>query len=485
MSAGKIYIVGDLMIDNNHHCSCNRIAPEAPLPVYKLINSDYVLGGCGNVAVNVHKLYSNVSLLSVIGDDDWAAKCKHKIKEFGIIDDTIISKNRPTTVKTRQFVCNKLVNRLDSEVSTNIDKHTEDLIINKIKNDSDVISGIIFSDYNKGVLTHRVVRDIIDYANANNIPTFVDPKNNFNKYEGCFLIKPNKIEASGLLGYEIDKTNLNVSLQKISNIVKSKYVLVTMSENGMVLYNSQSHTYDNLCSQYISKSDVVDVTGAGDMVLSIVSYFTTIHDNILKGCEIANKLCQYAVTKPGTCAINAALMKFLNNKPCLKYMYDTTENISFLTDELQGKTIIFTNGCFDVVHPGHVEYLDKAKEHGDVLIVGLNSDKSVQRLKGLNRPINNEIARAKVLLGLKSVDYVIIFNDNTPLELIKKIEPSVLIKGGDYDPEEKNTDSSKYIVGKNYAESTKVITFVDGHSTTNTINNILNKNSATISTTIA
>jgi rfaE bifunctional protein nucleotidyltransferase chain/domain len=166
-------------------------------------------------------------------------------------------------------------------------------------------------------------------------------------------------------------------------------------------------------------------------------------------------------------------------------MYDTTENISFLTDELQGKNIIFTNGCFDVVHPGHVEYLDKAKEHGDVLIVGLNSDKSVQRLKGLNRPINNEISRARVLLGLKSVDYVVIFNDNTPLELIKKIEPNVLIKGGDYDPEEKNPDSSKYIVGKNYAESTKVITFVDGHSTTNTINNILNKNSAAISTIIA
>lgn len=464
MIRNKIVIVGDIMIDNNVYCECSRIAPEAPLPIYKELHKNYNLGGCGNLAVNLKKLYSNVFVVTVVGNDYWGKKTSDLLLDNDIENLCITSDDRKTTLKTRQFVGNTLVNRLDSEHTHDISTEHEKQILNVLNNNKLNIHSIVLSDYEKGVITTNLAINIIKFANENNILTYVDPKiKQCIKYKNCTVIKPNKTEALQLVQHTSAQLDFINSTKKLSEMFNCKHVVITLSQNGILHYDVMKNKLTHYSKKYIQSSQVTDVSGAGDMAISILIYYNSIKNNIEMGCETANKLCQIAVTKPGICKIDNTLDKRIY----------TERNFHQLANTLKNKNVVFTCGCFDIVHLGHISYLKQAKQLGDTLIVGLNTDKSVKKIKGQTRPINEEMYRANFLLELDCVDYVILFNDDTPIEIIKQLQPLYLVKGGDYDINETNPQSKKYIVGKEHAKNVKTINFIDSISTSNIILNII------------
>lgn len=462
----KILVIGDLMIDHYLWGSSNRISPEAPVPIVNIDSENITLGGAGNVINNLVSLGADVDIISVIGE--CAASKELRDILFSINVSTqylVIQKNRITSKKSRVIASQQQVARYDLESNEEINNKSQAAILEifqKIVLNYDVI---LLSDYGKGVLTFNLTQSFINIANENNKKILIDPKGlDYSKYKGAYLLTPNKKEASEATNISIkDSVSLTHAIRKLKEKCDLTYSLITLSEEGVAIFDSKLRIHSTF------SQEVFDVTGAGDTVLASLGFALACKNDIDSAVKFSNLAAGVAVGKIGSATVT--INEIINyesslNKPSNGENIKTWDEISTIAIDLKNnnRKIIFTNGCFDILHIGHVKYLEKTKSFGDVLILGLNSDKSVRRLKGKNRPINPQDDRAYILASLEVIDYVVLFDDDTPYNLIKLIKPDVLVKGSDYD--------GKQVVGQDIVKEVKLVKFIDGKSTTNTIERI-------------
>lgn len=461
----KICVIGDLMIDHYLWGSCERISPEAPVQVVDVKKETAVLGGAGNVINNLKALEADVTVISAIGDDEAGDELKSMLENLGV--KLLLSKEagRKTSKKSRIIVSNQQVVRYDKESKTQICNSSQEDILKNLASIIDGLDVILLSDYGKGVLGEELTSSIIALANSKNKKVLVDPKgDDYSKYSGAYLLTPNKKEASQATKIKIDsKESLITAIKKLKDDINLGVSVITLSEDGIAIFD------DKLTVKPTVAREVYDVTGAGDTVLAALGYMTALGYDIYKSVEFANLAAGVVVGKVGSAT--ATLDEIEDYKSSLHksgpeaHIKSKDEMIKIVSNlKSKGKKIVFTNGCFDILHRGHVSYLDKAKSLGDVLILGLNSDASVKRLKGDDRPINNEEDRAFVLAALEAVDFVVIFDEDTPYELISVLKPNILVKGADYE--------GKEVVGSDLVDEVKLIEFVNGRSTTRTIEKI-------------
>lgn len=462
----KILVIGDLMIDHYLWGCAEKISPEAPVPVVNVERENSVLGGAGNVVNNLYALGAEVDVLSVIGICQIADELRALLADIKVSSQyLIVEKERITSKKSRIIASNQQVIRYDKESRQNINAQSEQQLIDIFSNIANQYDVILLSDYGKGVLTNSLTQSLIKIANKNNQKVLIDPKGvDYHKYSGAYLLTPNKKEASQATHIDIiDEQSLTKAITQLKKVCQLGVSLITLSEQGVAIYDDKLTTYPTLAQE------VFDVTGAGDTVLSSLGFAIACEYEIGEAVIFANLAAGVVVGKIGSATAN--LDEIIDYKNSLQQdniteRIKTQDEISVLVDSLktQDKKIVFTNGCFDILHAGHVRYLSEAKACGDVLILGLNSDDSLKRLKGKSRPINNQLDRATIVAALASVDYVVIFEQDTPYQLIKSIKPHILVKGGDY--------QGKKVVGQDIADELKLINFVDGKSTTQMIEKI-------------
>ena len=464
----KILVVGDLMIDHYLWGLSERISPEAPVPVVNVDSESTVLGGAGNVINNLNALGAVVDVISVIGECETSKELKDLLCDIKIETQYLITqKNRVTSKKSRIIAAQQQVIRYDRESTSEINNKSQVAILKifkKIVNNYDVI---LLSDYGKGVLTFELTQSLISIANENKKKLLVDPKGlDYSKYEGAYLLTPNKKEASEATNIIIkDNESLTQSIRILKDQIDLTVSLITLSEKGVAIFDNELRIHPTVARE------VFDVTGAGDTILASLGFALSCNKDIDEAIKFANLASGVVVGKIGsaTATLNEIIEYELSlNKSTSDEHIKTWDEISSIISELRNndKKIVFTNGCFDILHIGHVKYLEKAKKFGDILILGLNSDDSTHRLKGKNRPINTQDDRAYILASLEVVDYVVIFNEDTPLDLIKLIKPDVLVKGGDYE--------GKEVVGQDIAKELKLVQFIDAKSTSKTIKKIRN-----------
>ena len=462
----NILVIGDLMIDHYLWGSCDRISPEAPVQVVNVKKESSVLGGAGNVINNLVALGSVVDVISVVGNDSVANELKSLLEKIDVpTSNLVVENNRKTSKKSRLIASQQQVLRYDMESIDDINENSHKQIIQTLEKNIDKYSSIILSDYGKGVLTTNLTKEIIKIANKNNIKVLVDPKGkDYSKYKGSYTLTPNKKEAMEATNIDIkDESSLIEALKSLKTKCSLEVSLVTLSEQGIAIFD------DELTIKPTVAREVYDVTGAGDTVIASIAFALGNNLDIKDAIYFANLAAGVVVGKIGSATTTLDEIyeyEYSLHKSNSTSHIKTFDEIKTLSSKLhnQGKKIVFTNGCFDILHVGHVKYLEVAKSYGDVLILGLNADSSVKKLKGPTRPINTQDDRAYILASLESVDYVVIFEEETPYELIKLIKPHVLVKGGDYE--------GKEVVGQDIADELKLVQFVDGKSTTNTIKRI-------------
>ena len=463
----NILVIGDLMIDHYLWGKTDRISPEAPVQVVDIEKETTVLGGAGNVVNNLVALGADVTVMSVVGEDDIADELTSMLETIDVQHYLICDESRKTTKKSRIIASQQQVVRYDHESKNNITKESESILISKLLEIIGTFDLVLVSDYGKGVITDSLMGKIIFCASGDNIKVLVDPKgDDYSKYMGSYLLTPNKKEASIATKIDIkDDKSLKIALKKLHNTSALQVPMITLSEDGIAILNENNEV---VIKPTVAR-EVYDVTGAGDTVLASLGYCIANGDDIEYSMEFANLAAGVVVSKIGSATATIEEIeeyKSSIHKSSIESHIKTFEEIEKTVARLkqQNKKIVFTNGCFDILHRGHVSYLDIAKSFGDVLILGLNSDASVKALKGDNRPINNEEDRGFILAALESVDYVVLFTEDTPLNLIQIVQPDVLVKGGDYE--------GKEVVGSCIANEVKLVQFVDGKSTTKTIEKI-------------
>jgi len=462
----KILVIGDLMIDHYLWGSCERISPEAPVQIVKVDSESTVLGGAGNVINNLYALGAKVDVISVIGECGASNDLKELLLAINVSTQYLLTqKDRITSKKSRVISSQQQVLRFDKESNIEISNKSEQAIINLFKKIINHYDVILLSDYGKGLFTYDLTQELIIIANKNEKKLLVDPKGlDYSKYKGAFLLTPNKKEASEATNILIkDKETLTNSLISLKNQCNLTVSLITLSDEGVAIFDNELRVYPTVARE------VFDVTGAGDTILASLGFALACNKKIDAAIEFANLAAGVVVGKIGSAT--ASLKEIIEyesslNKSSSDKHIKTIEEILSIVNEIKSKDmkIVFTNGCFDILHLGHIKYLEAAKSLGDILILGLNSDDSVRRLKGENRPINNQDDRAYILASLEVVDYVVIFDKDTPIDLISLIRPDILAKGGDYEGQD--------VVGKDIAKELKLINFIDGKSTTKTIEKI-------------
>jgi len=464
----KLLVVGDLMIDHYLWGSCERISPEAPVQVVNVNNESSVLGGAGNVINNLRALGAQVDVISVVGGCEISDELKSLLKDIQVDTQYLITqKDRITSKKSRIIAAQQQVVRYDRESSDEISTESQQTLADTFASIVNDYDAVLLSDYGKGVLTNNLTQSLITLANNHGKKVLVDPKGlDYSKYQGAYLLTPNKKEASEATGINIkDDASLTQAITQLKTECDLDLSLITLSEQGVAIYDDELRTHPTVARE------VFDVTGAGDTVLASLGFALTQNASIDEAVKFSNLAAGVVVGKIGSAT--ATLNEIIEyesslNKSTSDGHIKTWDEISAITQELKhkNKNIVFTNGCFDILHAGHVRYLETAKSFGDVLIVGLNSDQSVRTLKGETRPINTGQDRAYILAALEAVDYVVIFEQDTPYDLIKLITPHTLVKGGDYE--------GKSVVGQDIANELKLVQFVEGKSTTKTIEKIQN-----------
>ncbi len=473
LSDVKILVVGDVMLDRYWTGDSSRISPEAPVPVVKIGELDDKVGGAANVARNIAHLDGQVTLLGIIGEDENGERLEQLLADENIASALVKQPSQPTITKLRVISRQQQVVRLDFEetFSTEHANSLKQAFEQQLAN----FDFVLFSDYNKGSLTH--IKEMIQIARTAGKTVLVDPKSkDLSDYAGANVITPNKTEfvaAGGLVGNELDITNSAREIMENCNI---ESILLTRSEQGMSAISAQSKV--DMPAQVL---EVSDVTGAGDTVIATLTMMMAAGLELADAAQVANLAAGIVVAKLGAATVSPEeLYKVVNEHMFASKQahYQTPfdevlKHIEFARQS--GERIVFTNGCFDILHAGHVHYLEQAKALGDRLVVGLNNDASITRLKGEGRPVNPLQERATVMTGLASVDWVIPFGevngnefDDTPYDIITKVKPDVLVKGGDYTIES--------IVGADFVQQSggqvAVIDFVDGCSTTKIIEKI-------------
>ncbi len=479
-SNARILCVGDLMLDNFIDGDVTRISPEAPIPILSINSEISLLGGVGNVARNLSSLGASCHLIASLGNDDAAVEINELIDKLPMVSsDLKICNDRPTSVKNRYMANGQQLLRVDNERIAPLDKNIADDIIKisiKALDNSDIL---ILSDYGKAVLSNDVIHQLIMAANARKIPVIIDPKgSDYNKYRGADLITPNKHELSVASNMIVDcDDNIIAACQYLIETCGITSVLATRSEQGMSLISSLGKTASKVEITHLEAKtrEIFDVSGAGDTVVAVMAVAMAVGANLPIAAQVANNAAGIVVGKIGTAVVYPSEILLANHKNIWQAGEDKIMLRAAAIDRVagwrrKGYKIAFTNGCFDLLHPGHISLINQAKSNCDKLILGLNSDQSVRRLKGDSRPVQNETSRATVLASLSNVDMVVIFGEDTPLELICDLKPNILVKGADY--------SFDQVVGAKEVTSWggKVVlaNLLDGQSTSNTIEKINN-----------
>jgi D-beta-D-heptose 7-phosphate kinase / D-beta-D-heptose 1-phosphate adenosyltransferase len=459
-----ILVIGDLMLDHYLWGKCERISPEAPVQVVDIQKESTVLGGAGNVVNNLVSLGAKVSVLSVVGDDANGKELLSMLSSLGVDAHGIVEEvGRKTSKKSRVIASHQQVVRYDNESKDDISQKSIEALLLECEKSIERVDAVLLSDYGKGVLTEALTCNIVLLAKKYNKLLLVDPKGeDYGKYSGATLITPNKKEASIASKMIISDDE---SLKKAGNFLKESlslcYAIITLSEDGIAIFGDSFEKMPTVARE------VYDVTGAGDTVLASLGYALSCGLSIQKAVSFANSAAAVVVGKLGSATATIDEIDAYEHSlrsATAESKIKTKEELVHLLQSRKSQKIIFTNGCFDILHVGHVKYLETARSYGDILIVGLNADDSIKRLKGESRPINSLEDRAYILASLESVSYVIAFEEDTPLELISAIKPDVLVKGADYE--------GKEVVGSAIAKEVRLVTFIEGKSTTQIIKKV-------------
>jgi D-beta-D-heptose 7-phosphate kinase / D-beta-D-heptose 1-phosphate adenosyltransferase len=434
--AARILVLGDVMLDQFIYGSVARVSPEAPIPILDVSHTTHSAGGAANVARNVASIGAQATLIGVAGADQWAEDLKAQIQSSpGIDARLVIDSNRPTTVKTRYVADGQQVLRADRELRDSLSEDTASRLLREFERALLQTDVVVLSDYAKGVLSERVTRAAIAAARSAGKPVVVDPKaKDLRRYSGASVLTPNRLELQVASGTDCG-TDAAVELAAQAFVAGGvcSWMVVTRGKDGMSVVSADRP----IVHLRTMARQVFDVSGAGDTAVAALSLGLAAGANIVSASTLANMAAGIVVGKLGTAVVTSSelieQLTPLNERAGDSKIYTLDSVLTFARSwREQGSRLAFTNGCFDLLHPGHVSLLDQAKRSADRLIVGLNSDESIRRLKGPTRPIQNEIARATVLSSLKFVDAVIIFAEDTPLRLIHALEPDVLVKGADY-----------------------------------------------------
>lgn len=467
-SSTKIVVVGDIMLDIYLWGKVGRISPEAPVPVVHLQHENATVGGGGNVALNLAELGCQVWVGGVTGEDANGVRLKSVLQNHGIDNCKLIPiSSRPTTTKTRIIGVHQQMMRLDWEKVDAIDNMVSSMLLDWFEDALENASAVILSDYGKGVLTYNICKTLIDRTKRAGIPVFIDPKGkDWERYRGATFITPNINELSSIAGVDLANSD-DEGIANIGNEIRRRFdiecLLVTRSEKGMTLLKEGTAVHVRTQAK-----EVYDVSGAGDTVIATLAAGVASGLCDTDAVHLSNLAAGVVVGKVGTSPIKAdELLIAINEEMAIEQAHKVLSLEKALNYihcwRFKGEKVVFTNGCFDLLHAGHVTFLAMAKKYGDRLIVGLNADRSVSSIKGLDRPIIHEEDRAMVLAALVVVDMVILFDEPTPMKIIEEIKPDVLAKGANYKKDE--------VVGSEYVESyggkVVLIPHMAGRSTTN------------------
>ena len=468
LAGQTVLCVGDLMLDEFVYGEVSRISPEAPTPVIAVKRTEMMIGGAGNVARNLVALGAHCIFVGVVGDDEAGRALSeafgtHPLIEFHLAVDAARQTTRKVRFVSEHHSTHML--RADWEMASAVDAASEDALIGHVVKAMPSAGAVVLSDYAKGALTPRVIRAVIEAANKAGKPVVVDPKGrDYGIYRGATMITPNRqelAEATRSLAQTDDQ--VAAAAAELGRALGAKAVLVTRSEAGMTLVSEGSAVH---VPAYPVR--VRDVSGAGDTVVAVLAAMLAMKSDFESAMRAANAAAAVVVGKRGTATLSVAelrsrILPAATLAPEEKIVFDWALLDEHLAEwRKQGMRVGFTNGCFDLLHPGHVKLLAGARAACDRLVVGLNGDASVTRLKGAGRPVQPVQSRAEVLAALEAVDLVVVFDEDTPEQLIARVKPTVLVKGGDY--------SREQVVGREIVEAqggeVVLIDIVPGHSTT-------------------
>lgn len=465
----RILVIGDVMLDKFIYGSASRISPEAPIPVLAITNERLMLGGAGNVIRNLASLGASATFIALMGDDETAQHIDALTREEANITPAFVTETgRSSTIKTRYIADTQQLLRADHEDCSQLSQASELAILQQCEETLEQHHILVLSDYAKGMLSPTLTRQLIALAHQHQCPVFIDPKQwDISLYAEASLLCPNEKEAQLLhhAPFKDDDEMIAIIAGWCSNH-NIGHILVTRGAKGMMLMNKDGL----LCHIKAQNREVYDVSGAGDTVLATLAASCAIGATMEDAALLANHAAGIAVGRMGTATVHRTDLK------TAIYTSDiTTGRNKILSQEAargviedwqqRGLKVGFTNGCFDIVHTGHITSLSQCKKHCDRLVLAVNSDASVKRLKGKSRPVNNEMDRAMLLAALSDIDAVVIFREDTPEAILEALRPDVLMKGEDYQKHE--------IVGwqlvESYGGEVVRIPLVDGYSTTNTI----------------
>ncbi len=494
MQNRTILVVGDIMLDRFVYGDVSRISPEAPIPVLTIKDENLMLGGVGNVLSNLTGLGVKVHVLAAVGQDVSGQSVRRLVTERGADAKGLVEVvDRPTTVKTRFLASHQQLLRADFEKTEPVSSATEELLLKKAEALIDKVQAVILSDYGKGVLTPKVIAGLIRLANEKKIPVLVDPKGkDYSIYKGASVVTPNRKELAEATGGLATKSDAEVVNAAQTLIYKAgiEAVVATRSQDGMTIVRKagKGKGYDEPVHLRTEALEVFDVSGAGDTVIATLAAALATGAYLITAASIANVAAGLVVAKVGTAPVRRAELLAALDRKNLDLrpretggaVIDTVREAPLCSADDAAETVArwkarglrvgFTNGCFDILHQGHVQYLNRARDHCDRLIVALNADESVRRLKGAERPVNNEEARGAVLGALGAVDMVVLFGrdkaeDDKPLRLIERLKPDIYFKGGDYKIEQ--LPEAPLVRG--YGGEVSIMPLAEGHSTTATI----------------
>ncbi len=482
-SSPRVLVIGDLILDRYCHGTVDRISPEAPIQILRVTKENERLGGAGFSAHVARVLSASVTMIAVVGDDDAGVRVQSLARELEITLDVVVEAGRETSTKTRHVATSpanaQQVLRVDRESTDAVREPTEDALKQRVNLVLEHCDVVLINDYGKGLLSESLLAYVIQSARSANTPVIVDPykATDFERYRGATAITPNRHElrrATGLPTLTTDEVGTAAS--SLANELDVSFVLATIDRDGMVF--AESGDKRRATHMPTEPREVFDVTGAGDVVLAVLGTAlaggASPHDaaalaNVAAGIEV-----EHAGVVPITRSDIAKRLAVMAAREGMAGLSATAHDVAVsLCQQYRddGRIVIFTNGCFDILHAGHVHYLAKARAMGDVLVVGLNTDRSVRALKGPTRPVNAQDDRAAVLLGLAAVTHVVLFDEDDPLELIRSLKPHVLVKGMDW--------KDKGVVGRDVVEAyggrVALIELLDGRSTTSTIERIGNQ----------
>lgn len=466
-----IVVVGDIMLDRYIEGDVSRVSPEAPIPVLRQQKVENFAGGAANVAAKVAGLEAEARLIGIVGKDEPGNVLVSELRRLGVDTSYMSMTDRPTTLKTRLMGRNHQMLRLDREDASVLTEEEEEQVIAGIRRAMKGAAGLVIEDYGKGLLTEAVMKAAMTAASKAKIPVVVDPNGrNYSRYKGAAVITPNNTEAA--LGANLpDEPSYREEAGRLLAKETGAVIAVTVGADGIILISPKGE-----CTHVPTRPvEVFDVTGAGDAVAAVMCLALASGEDMVTTARLANvaggvivqqfgvgKLSRLDMIRYIGHVMGDASHKVVDRETAAKYAEDARR---------VGKKVVFTNGCFDLLHSGHIRSLEQARAQGDMLVVGINSDASVKRLKGPERPVIEQEGRARVLAAMEAVDLVIIFDEDTPLDLIKAVKPDVLVKGGDY----KKQDVVGWDVVESYGGRVYLVPLQPGESTSNIVAKIRKK----------